>query len=63
MQLLAFMRIWAMQHLTAGGNAKMHNTHNAHVSDTIFHHLHLWTGCQKKLTFRMLLKPKIPDKN
>ena len=46
MQLLAFMRIWAMQHLTAGGNAKMHNTHNAHVSDTIFH-LHLWTGCQK----------------
>ena len=46
MQLLAFMRIWAMQHLTAGGNAKMHNTHNAYVSDTIFH-LHLWTGCQK----------------
>jgi len=46
MQLLAFMRIWAMQHLTAGGNAKMHNMRNAHVSDTIFH-LHLWTGSQK----------------
>ena len=35
-----------MQHLTAGGNAKMHNTHDAYVSDTIFH-LHLWTVCQK----------------